>query len=189
LSLTLEDSAARAGGNRWIEARLFEVTGAWVAGTAETPARLMLDRHSRHHAWRAQQWWDRLPVLADVDRDALCGPPAPAWAAALDHLSSMEPTAARLGALYRVVLPRLHTRYLRQQAQASEGSDGSSIRTLTIVRADVAADWQEGEAQLEELLSAAPDSSGPDSSAPDSFAAWRAVAEIEARLVRVSGEA
>ena len=157
MSLSLEESARRSGANRWIEARLFEVTGSWVASTTDRAAQLMLDRHSRHHAWRAQQWWDRLPVLADVDRRGLCVPPSDGWSAALDHLAGVEHTSGRLAALYRVVLPRLHTRYSRQHAEAGPASDGSSIRTLAIVTADLAEDWHEGEAALEAILDGSAD--------------------------------
>jgi hypothetical protein len=152
MGLSLDESARRAGANRWIEARLFEVAGGWVPLTAEPGVGLMLDRHSRHHAWRAAQWWDRLPVLADVDRADLCRPPTDGWAAALDHLAAIETTAGRLAALYRAVLPRLHTRYDRLHHEADDRADGSTRRTVVIVRTDLAADWHEGEGLLEQIL-------------------------------------
>lgn len=152
MAVSLEESARRAGANRWLEARLFEVIGAWVAATPETAARLLLDRHSRHHAWRAAQWWERLPVLADVDREALCTAPSGGWAAAIEAMASVAGTAERLASLYRVVVPRLHSRYHAQGREASEVADGASLRTLRIVGADLASDWHAGEAVLEDLL-------------------------------------
>jgi len=169
--VTLEESARLAGGHRWVEARLFEVLGGWVPTTGETSARLLLDRHSQHCAWRAAQWWDRLPVLADVQREALCVPPSPAVSDAIDGLRALEGTVARLAGAYRVALPRLWVAYDRHAA-AAEAADGSSGRTLSIVSADVAADWREGEAALQALIG------GPE----DAAAAAGPVAQLEGRL-------
>jgi hypothetical protein len=151
LATTLEESARRAGAHQWAESRLFEILGGWVASTPEPGIRVMLDRHSRHCAWRAAQWWDRLPVLAEVDRAALCAePPGPqGWAA---RLADLEGTPARLAGAYRVALPRLWVAYDRHDKEADDVSDASTRRTLEIVAPDVAADWREGEAALQEIL-------------------------------------
>ncbi len=152
MGLTIEESARLAGGHRWLELRLFQVVGGWVGSTSEADSKLMFDRHSQHHAWRAQQWWDRLPVLADVDRPALVVADAPALASATDTLARAESTTVRLAGLYRVLLPRLYGRYRNHLALASPVSDGSTIRTLDIVAGDVAKDWREGELLLQQLL-------------------------------------
>lgn len=131
---------------------MFEVLGRWVSTVAEPEVRLLLDRHSHHCAWRAEQWWDRLPVLADVDRGALCAAPSPAAAAAADRLGRLDGPVARLAAAYRVALPRLWVAYDRHRAEAGDVADGSALRTLRIVRADLEADWREGEAVLEGLI-------------------------------------
>lgn len=159
MTTTLEESARLAGSHVWVERRLFEILGLWVPSTPEPEAKLMLDRHSHHHAWRAGQWWDRLPVLADVDRDALVTPPDPGLAAALELLASAgpagagaTPTVARLAGAYRFALPRLWASYQRHRAQAGDTADGATLRTLGIVAPDAAADWQEGETLLQNLL-------------------------------------
>lgn len=149
---TLDQSSRRSGAHRWVEARLYEVLGGWVATTPEPEIRLMLDRHSHHAAWRAGQWWERLPVLADVDRESLCAPPQPAVAAAFGHLAGLEATPARLAGAYRVALPRLWAAYDRHGRDAGPVADGSVLRTLGFAGPDVAADWHEGEAALQELL-------------------------------------
>jgi hypothetical protein len=160
LSTNLEESARLAGGHRWIENRCFEVLGGWVPGAAGSgaagavEASLMLDRHSAHHAWRADQWWDRLPVLARVERDSFCVAPSPGWSAGLDALAALADPGARLCAAYRVVIPRLHSRYSAHLAVAGAVADSSNRRTLGIVMADLAADWQEGERVLESYLGA-----------------------------------
>jgi hypothetical protein len=152
LTTNLDESAGRAGAHQWAESRLFEILGGWVATTPELEIRLLLDRHSHHCAWRAAQWWDRLPVLAGVDRSSLCAPPPGPAAPAAEHLAGVEGTVGRLAAAYRVALPRLWVAYDRHGAAAGEVADSSTGRTLGIVSRDLAADWREGEARLQSLL-------------------------------------
>jgi hypothetical protein len=173
LAFNMEESARLVGGHRWLELRLFELTGGWVASTPEPGAKLLLDRHSQHHAWRAQQWWDRLPVLADVDRQILVAPDIPALSSATEALAGADGTILRLAGLYRVFLPRLSGRYRRHRSAANEVSDSSTTRTLEIVADDTEADWREGELLLQQLLTD-----------PTSVrAAAETVAELESRLV------
>jgi hypothetical protein len=69
-ALALFDAAARHGAFHWTERRLYELTGAWaVAPAVPAEIRLHLFETSGQHAWHAQLWWDRLPVLAGVDRE------------------------------------------------------------------------------------------------------------------------
>lgn len=152
MSITLEDSARLAGAHCWSERRMFEVLGRWVASTPDPAVKLMFDRHSQNHAWRAAQWWDRLPVLADVDRDALVSAPGAAVAAAMDSVEKLDGAVARLAGAYRVVAPRMFAAYTRHRASAGPVSDGSTLRTLGIVGPDLASDWGEGEVALQGLL-------------------------------------
>ena len=94
-----------------MEGRLFEILGGWVASTDDVDAKLLLDRHSQHHAWRADQWWDRLPVLADVDRPALVAAPSPGIGAVAEALAALAGDVPRLAGAYRVALPRLVAAY------------------------------------------------------------------------------
>jgi hypothetical protein len=152
VALTLEDSARLAGGHCWVERRLFEVLGGWVDSTPEPAVKLMFDRHSGHHAWRAGQWWDRLPVLADVDRTALLAADPAALAEVVRNLAAAPPTVGRLAGAYRFALPRLWNGYARHLALTSPTSDGAAMRTLRMAMADVEADWREGEVLLQDLL-------------------------------------
>jgi hypothetical protein len=135
-----------------MERRLFEVLGGWVSSTPEPAAKLMFDRHSSHQAWRAGQWWDRLPVLADVDRAALVEADPVSLTEVLQSLAEAPATVGRLAGTYRFALPRLWSRYTRHLALTSPTSDGSVIRTLRMALADVEADWREGEVLLQDLL-------------------------------------
>lgn len=152
MALALEESAREAGRRCWMERRLFEILGAWVGATPEPEARMLLDRHSQHHAWRAGQWWERLPVLADVERDLLCSPPDGPLPSALDRLATVEGTVRRLVCAYRVVMPRMWALYERHRLAADPLADSSTLRTLSMVMADLASDWREGEVVLQGLI-------------------------------------
>jgi hypothetical protein len=151
--LLLDEAARRAGGHRWIEARLFEILGGWVASTHDVEAQLMFDRHSQHHAWRADQWWDRLPVLADVDRHELVAASSAGVAAVTVALTSTAGDVPRLAGAYRVAMPRLVAAYQEHRLAANPASDAAALRTLDIVLPDVIADWRDGEVLLQQLLS------------------------------------
>jgi hypothetical protein len=153
--ITLDEGAALVGAHCWTERRLFETLGAWVGSTPDLDAKLTLDRHSQHHAWRAGQWWDRLPVLASVERADLVRPPSPKWALLVDALGSLDSPVARLAGAYRVALPRLSSAYRAHRDELSSVSDGAVIRTLAQVSADLVSDWVEGEAILEGLVRSA----------------------------------
>lgn len=150
--MTLDEAARLAGGFRWAESRLFEILGGWVQSTPEPDAKLALDRHSQHHAWRAQQWWDRLPVVADIDREALVVPASDAALFVVDSLAELDGSIPRLAGAYRIVIPRLAAAYERQAGETNPISDGSALRTLAIVTPDLASDWREGEFALQDLL-------------------------------------
>jgi hypothetical protein len=152
VALTLDEAARLAGGYCWAEGQLFSVLGGWVASTPETAVKLLLDRHSQHHAWRGEQWRDRLPVLADVDPAGLVAPLCRGLAEVMAVLPALDATVFRLAAAYRVVLPRLAAAYESHLSRASPVSDGSTIRTLRIVGGDLAADWREGELMLQTLI-------------------------------------
>jgi hypothetical protein len=148
----LEEAARLAGGHRWVEGRLFEILGGWVATTADIDVKLLFDRHSQHHAWRADQWWDRLPQLADVERDAYVLAPSTGAAEAAAALAGLEGTVPRLAGAYRVALPRLAGAYQGHRSAANPASDGAAIRTLDLLLPDVTSDWREGEVLLQGLI-------------------------------------
>jgi len=159
MSPTLEESAALMGGFRWVETRLFELLGAWVPSAGEPEVMAMLDRHSQHAAWRAAQWWDRLPVVASIDRPSLVRAPSAGYEAAVevlgqDGLALVE----RLAGAYRVLFAHLAVGYRGLRAAATPWSDGPVMRTLGHVVPDLIEDWLEGEAALQSMLTVATDS-------------------------------
>jgi hypothetical protein len=157
--LTLGVTAALVGEYRWIESTLYATLGSWVVDMPIPAVQLQVDAQSMRHGWHAELWAERLPVLAGVDAERLSVPSRPAQAlfAALegDDLGGGEgPPGAlpRLAALYRVVLPRLVTSYVRHLRVASPITDAPVARALRLVLNDETEDWQAGERLVQRLV-------------------------------------
>lgn len=158
--LTLEDAARVAGHCRWLEARLFEVVGAWVAAEPDAEVKAALAAHSLRHAWHADVWRDRLPRVAHVDAEALTAPAGEGVEAVVDALGGAtgeDQTVERLAAVARFLLPRLVAAYRARVEAAHPLADGPTVRWLGLVLADEAA----GLAEVERLLQARLDAGGP----------------------------
>lgn len=151
--LTLQQAAARHGAYRWIEQRLFELTGAWSADeTLPSALQVHLFESSFQHAGHAARWYERLPVLATVDRDDLTRPLGPALGPLVRRLGEGAPGwppgeggdgpvagLQFLAGLYRLVLPRLLTSYRAHLARLSPVADEPSRQTVAeVLRAEEA---------------------------------------------------
>ncbi len=173
--LTLGVTAGLVGGYRWIEQALCELLGGWVTDIALPAVQVHLDAQAARHAWHAELWGDRLPVLAGVDPDGLTRPPEPALgvlsalagAVALppvgtsgrswpplerDGAGSGPAALPRLAGLYRVVIPRLVVSYGIHLRATSWVADQAVARTLRLVLADEIEDWQVGEQLVQRLV-------------------------------------
>ena len=155
-AMTLDESSALVGHYRWIERSLHGLLGHWVCEVPLPSVALMLDAQSMRHAWHAQLWTDRLPVLAGVDGDALTTPSAGAEAAVELLKGEGEEGAVgvlpRLAGLYRVVLPRLIATYEHHLQLANGAADAPVMRALTLVGRDDLEDWRAGERLVQELM-------------------------------------
>lgn len=150
MGLSLAESAATCGAHCWIERRLFEVLGAWASDAASPAATLCFDRSSLHAAWRAEQWWQRLPVLAGVDPEDQVRAPT-GWETLLGAAGHDAPDAddvERLAIWARTGFPRLLRRYRDHAERATPSADGPSLRTLGHVIADLRADAADADALL-----------------------------------------
>lgn len=157
--LTLHEAAARHGAYRWVERRLYELTGRWSGAPLVPPhVRVHLFEASAQHAWHAQLWGDRLPVLAGTDAETWTRPLGAVLEPLLDALEEAGPRAADAGvdgerggagggagdppvvrgiaALYRVVLPGLLASYARHRFALGEVADRPAIRALALVVRD-----------------------------------------------------
>jgi hypothetical protein len=159
-ALTLEEQGRVIGGYQWIERRLFEVLGGWVVSEAVAEARLVFDVYSQQHAWHAELWADRLPVLDSLDPATLTLPPSVEVDRLLALLAGGSPgqapagggTLLRLVGLARVVLPRLIAGYGLHLRRAAPVADGPVVRSLRLVVRDEVEAWQATETLVQTLV-------------------------------------
>ncbi len=137
--LTLEQSAAVAGHARWLETRLFEVLGSWVAVEPDAAVKVLWSTLSRRHAAHAAGWHDRQPRVAHLDPETLtvaAGANVASLVAALGALVQAGETVSRLVAVARVVEPRLLAAYRARAEQAHPLADGPTVRWTAVLLAD-----------------------------------------------------
>ncbi|MGH8988932.1 MAG: hypothetical protein ACRDXC_10130 [Acidimicrobiales bacterium] len=159
-ALSLGEAAVRHGAFRWVEQRLFELTGAWAAAPGlPDGARVFCFEQSAAHAWHAELWEARLPVLAGVDRDQLTRPVGvvvdPMLAGLAPHRPGGDEAVAGsrfLVSLARVVLPLLLVSYRRFGARLVPVADGPAIRALRHVISDEEEELCAAEALLDGLV-------------------------------------
>ncbi len=154
-ALELSQAAELLGAYCFVERRLFELTGAWSVEVDRPGVAVQLDSVSQQHAWHAELWAERLPVLAGVEQASLIRPLGASLGPLLDALAACGSAVERLAGLYRCVLPRLVVSYGRHLRRAVPATDAPTIRALRLVRTDELAAWQVGEAQLEGLIDTA----------------------------------
>jgi hypothetical protein len=157
-ALALDKQSQVIGGYQWIERRLFEVLGGWVLSEAVPEARLMFDVYSQQHAWHAELWSQRLPVLDGLDPATLTLPPSVEVDSMITLLAGGGPGAAaggtllRLVGLARVVLPRLIAGYGLHLRRAAPVADGPVVRSLRLVVRDELEAWQATETLVQTLV-------------------------------------
>ena len=54
-----------------VELVLFEAFGRWTSSTSQATAKPVLAAMSRRHAWHAELWRERFPLIPDADADVL----------------------------------------------------------------------------------------------------------------------
>lgn len=157
-ALPVVRTATLVGAYRWAEHRLFELTGAWAAEPSPPAVQVHLDEVSAQHAWHAELWADRLPVLDWFDPDSVTVPFGAAGPL-FDALADLAEPVRRLAGLYRVVVPRLVAGYDHHLARTVPATDGPVIRALRLVGRDEVDAWRAGEARLQALLTSPADAS------------------------------
>jgi hypothetical protein len=176
----VEATAQRVGHYKWIEMRLFEVLGGWVATVPELDVKLKLGTHTYHHAWHAELWHKRLPELREMDPERLTAPPNEAmerFVAALTEPEAPDLTIEKLVGVYRVLIPHKIAAYTFHHNNTSTITDAPTIRSLNFVIQDELDDWRDGELMIQSLLD------GPDAVERAS----RRQAELETILVEAGG--
>jgi hypothetical protein len=157
---SLEESAVRHGAYRWVERRLFELTGAWAAAPGLTDeARVFCFEASAQHAWHAELWRARLPVLDGIDPERLT---RPAGRAVEPMLSDLAPGAFEADdesagrrfvvGLSRVVLPLLLASYRDFAHELVPVTDAPAIRAVVLVVRDEEEELARAQALADGLL-------------------------------------
>jgi hypothetical protein len=152
---SVEESARRIGHYKWAEMRLFEALGGWVATVPELDVKLVLGRHTYHHAWHSELWHKRLPELREMTPERMTVPPNDELVAFMDAVrepEAPEETIEKLVGVYRVLIPRFIGVYTYHLHATSEITDAPTMRSLRFILTDELDDWREGEMLLQTLL-------------------------------------
>ena len=159
-TFTVEESAKRVGHYKWIEMRLFEALGGWVATVPELDVKMRLGTHCYHHAWHSELWHKRLPELREMNPDRLTQPPNDGIVAFFDALTEPEgpgETIEKLVGVYRVLIPHKIAAYTYHLNNTSTITDAPTIRSLNFILQDERADWIDGEMLIQSLIESADD--------------------------------
>ena len=137
-AFAVEESARRVGNYKWIEMRLFEVLGGWVATVPELDVKMRLGTHCYHHAWHAELWHKRLPELREMNPERLTVPANDELVAFIDAMTEPEApelTIEKLVGVYRVLIPHKIAAYTYHLNNTSTITDAPTIRSLKFVLA------------------------------------------------------
>ncbi len=154
-SFTVEETAKRVGHYKWLEMRIFELMGGWVATVPELDIKLRLGTHCYHHAFHSELWHKRLPELREINPDKMTVAPSPeieTFIEALGEPERAELTIEKLVGLYRVFLPHLIAAYTYHMNNTSKITDAPTIRSLNFCLQDDMEEWREGEMILQSLI-------------------------------------
>jgi hypothetical protein len=152
---SVEETARRVGNYKWAEMRLFEVLGGWVATVPELDVKMVLGRHTYHHAWHSELWHKRLPELREMNPDRLTLPANDAFVTFMDAVrepEAPEHTIEKLVGVYRVLIPRFIAAYTFHKNGTSRITDSPTIRSLDFALQDEFEDWRDGEMLIQSLL-------------------------------------
>ena len=156
----VEETARRVGNYKWVETKVFEALGGWVATVPELDVKLRLGTHCYKHAWHADLWHKRLPELREMNPDRLTLPANDELVAFMDAVTEPEApelTIEKLVGIYRVLIPHKIAAYTYHRNNTSRITDAPTIRSLNHALADEIDDWQDGEMLLQSLITTADD--------------------------------
>ncbi len=152
---TVEETARRVGNYKWVEMKIFELMGGWIATVPELDVKLRLGTHCYHHAFHSELWHKRLPELREMKPERVTAAPNPEFEAFIEALSAPEgpeETIEKLVGMYRVLLPHLIAAYTYHVNNTSTITDAPTIRSLNFCLQDDMEEWREGEMIIQSLL-------------------------------------
>lgn len=151
----VDETAKRVGHYKWIETKLFEALGGWVATVPELDIKLRLGTHCYHHAWHAELMNKRLPELREMKPERLTVPPNDEMVTFVDALTEPEApelTLEKLVGVYRVLIPHKIAAYTYHRNNTSSITDAPTIRSLDFMLQDEFEDWRDGEMLIQSLI-------------------------------------
>jgi hypothetical protein len=154
-AFTVEETGRRVGHYKWIEMRLFEALGGWVATVPELDVKMRLGTHCYKHAWHSELWHKRLPELREMNPDRLTQPAndgVVAFMGALTEPEAADQTIEKLVGVYRVLIPHKIAAYTFHLNSTSTITDAPTIRSLKLILNDEFEDWRDGEMLIQSLL-------------------------------------
>lgn len=154
-AFSVEETARRVGNYKWVEMRLFEVLGGWVATVPELDVKMRLGTHCYKHAWHSELWHKRLPELREMNPERLTQPANDeivAFIAAMTEPEDAGMTIEKLVGVYRVLIPHKIAAYTYHLNNTSTITDAPTIRSLKFILQDELDDWREGEMTIQSLL-------------------------------------
>jgi hypothetical protein len=154
-AFTVEETARRVGNYKWVEMRLFEALGGWVATVPELDVKMRLGTHCYKHAWHAELWHKRLPELREMNPDRLTLPAnehVEQFMSAITEPEEPAQTIEKLAGVYRVLIPHKIAAYTYHLNNTSTITDAPTIRSLRLVLNDELEDWRDGEMLLQSLI-------------------------------------
>ena len=153
-SFSVEETARKVGNYKWIEMKLFEALGGWIATVPELDVKMRLGTHCYHHAWHADLWHKRLPELREMNPERLTLP-APGMEAFVEAMTEPEGpdlTIEKLVGVYRVLIPHKIAAYTYHLNNTSTITDAPTIRSLKLALQDEFEDWRDGEMLIQSLI-------------------------------------
>ena len=151
----VDETARRVGHYKWIETKLFEAMGGWVATVPELDIKMRLGTHCYHHAWYADLCNKRLPELREMRPERLTVPPNDAmvdFVAAMTEPEAPELSIEKLVGVYRVLIPHKIAAYTYHRNGTSEITDMPTVRMLDFMLQDEFNDWREGEMLIQSMI-------------------------------------
>src|SRR5688572_21503004 len=149
------ETARRVGNYKWVEMRLFEALGGWVATVPELDVKMRLGTHCYKHAWHAELWHKRLPELREMNPERLTLPANDEIVAFMDAMTEPEgpdKTLEKLVGVYRVLIPHKIAAYTYHLNNTSTITDAPTIRSLKFALNDEFEDWRDGEMLIQSLI-------------------------------------
>jgi hypothetical protein len=133
--------AGLAGRAIAVELVLFETFGRWIPTTSQASAKPLLAAASRRHAWHAELWRDRFPLIPDAavgDAVAAARSELDPMVEALATFDALESGAGRLAVVDHAAV-ELAREYRAALTTIDPLLDAPTVRVLTLVLADLGA--------------------------------------------------